>query len=79
MDLSYDTIPSAYGGMVKLYREFEKIYHVEDLRTPNNADSGGSLIQDYNAVLKNVLKPMIERAQDYATSHLTKKKRKKEI
>lgn len=36
MDLSYATIPMPDNTFVRLDRELEKIYHVEDPRKPNN-------------------------------------------
>jgi len=37
MDLSYTIIPAATGGMVRLYREVERMYHVE---VPNRLENG---------------------------------------
>ena len=36
MDLSYATIPMPDNNFVRLDRELEKRYHVEDPRKPNN-------------------------------------------
>ena len=35
-NFSYATIPSLYGSMVRLNREIERRYHVEDQKNPNN-------------------------------------------
>lgn len=38
MDLSYATIPTVAGGMVRLYMEVQRRYHVENLKRPDNEE-----------------------------------------
>ena len=64
MDLSYATIPSSENSFVKLHREKERKYHVEDPKEPMNefvyhmCDIGNYEIQS------NFLAPVKEKLKD---------------
>lgn len=72
MDLSYATIPMPDNNFVKLDRELEKRYHVEDPRRPNNDIIYRSCQIGSDVVLTNFLPPLTERIQNEEIRHSSK-------
>ena len=70
MDWTYATIPDSEDAHVKLYREKERKYHVEDLDKPNSEyiweiDSLGN-----HAIYANYLIPIREKAKNEEVDEL---------
>ena len=64
MDLTYSTIPTPEGTYIRLNRELEMKYHVEDPRNPSNelkykTDDFGNY-----AILANSLEPIEESSEE---------------
>jgi len=72
MDLSYATIPMPNDTFVRLDRELEKRYHVEDPRRPNNEIIYRSCQTGSDVVLTNFLPPLTEQIQNEEIRHSSK-------
>ena len=73
MDLSYATIPMPDNTFVRLDRELEKRYHVEDPRRPNNEIIYRSCQTGSDAVLTNFFPPLTEHIQNEEIRHSSKR------
>ena len=70
MDLSYATIPSPDGTMVRLNRELERKYHVEDPKNPHNELKRRSDEIGNYAILSNFLEPLEEKVKEEKLSEV---------
>lgn len=74
LDISYATIPAAIGGMVRLYREVERRYHVENSKRLDNdveIEPRGHPLE-HNVVVIESFQPIYH----FSSSHLPSKKRR---
>lgn len=70
LDWTYATIPASEHSLVKLYREHEKKYHVEDPKKPNNEFVYHTNSVGNYAIYSNFMAPIKNKFKDEKVDEL---------